>query len=346
MDETKNFGKLLVGEINEIKNSYENFIKIPVDKKYEESAVPLNLFSNNVYTIKNSTQVSSYGTFNRKKTRTLHFKPYDKEGWWFQRSDLTLPPVKLSIQNVNYQYTSGVNNIVLKTKENDIYFRLIEHIAALKSAINIDSLLITADSDDPPLLSTGSLNMINALEQAEKTVIPDINKKYFTVKETVSAVWPSGAFLIFSPNNEINSYSNLDCAIDFQSAIGIQRIQLPLTYEHLKLGSVARTNSTLKKAILSKTAGRFIKGIKDLGYNSSNVLIAGKKKYFNTPRLIENKKSLEAIWHRAVLDLPAVIAMADGVFKVNVISYKAGHREDIQMMKFITEQNLFEEIIK
>ncbi len=345
MNGTENFGKLLIGEIGEIKKSYENFIKIPVDKKYEEN-LPLNFFSADVYTIKNCAQVSSHGTFNRKKTRTLYFKPYNKNGWWFQRSDLTLPPVKLSIQNVNYEYTSGINNIVVKTKNNSIYFRLIEHIAALKSAINIDSLLIVSDSDDPPLLSNGSLDIINALEKAERIIVQDIKKQYFTVKETVSAVWQSGAFLIFSPNNAINSYSNLDCAVDFKSAIGIQRIQFPLTYSYLKLGSVARTNSTFKKAVISKTAGRFIKGIKDLGYNTSNVLIAGKKRYFNAPRLIENGKSLEAIWHRAVLDLPAVTSMVAGDLKVNIKSYKAGHREDIQMMKLITEKNLLEEIIK
>lgn len=345
MNETEIFGKLLIGNLDDIKRSYENFTKIPVDKKYEEN-LPLNFFSTDVYTIKNCAQVSSHGTFNRKKTRTLYFKPYNKNGWWFQRSDLTFPPVKLSIQNVNYEYTSGINNIVLKTKENSIYFRLIEHIAALKSAINIDSLLIVADSDDPPLLSNGSLDIINALEKAERAVVPNTNKRYFTVKETVSAVWQSGAFLIFSPINAINSYSNLDCAVNFKSAIGIQRIQFPLTYNYLKSASIARTNSTLKKAIISKTAGRFIKGIKDLGYNSSNVLIAGKNKYFNSPRLIENGKSLEAIWHRAVLDLPAVTSMVDDELKVNIKSYKAGHREDIQMLKLITEANLLGEIIK
>ena len=78
----------------------------------------------------------------------------------------------------------------------------------------------------------------------------------------------------------------------------------------------------------------FFADVRNLGYNNNNVLIASKNKYINQPRLIYNNKSLEAVWHRSVLDLLAAIALIpDGRFVGHISSYKAGHRLDCELIR-------------
>jgi hypothetical protein len=78
-----------------------------------------------------------------------------------------------------------------------------------------------------------------------------------------------------------------------------------------------------------------------MGYNSRNVLIASRFGYLNRPHLVHNGKSLEAVWHRAALDLLAALALMDtGRFAARVISHKAGHWLDVQMMRRLYQEDL------
>ena len=75
-------------------------------------------------------------------------------------------------------------------------------------------------------------------------------------------------------------------------------------------------------------------------------LSPGGKKYKNKPRLIHNGKSLEAAWHRSALDLLAAIALIeDRRFVGHVISYKAGHRLDVEMIRQLYQQNLLTDVV-
>jgi len=57
--------------------------------------------------------------------------------------------------------------------------------------------------------------------------------------------------------------------------------------------------------------------------------------------LPHNGKSLEAVWHRAVLDLLAAIALIDeGLFVGEIVSYKSGHGLDVEMV-----QRLYQEAV-
>jgi len=57
--------------------------------------------------------------------------------------------------------------------------------------------------------------------------------------------------------------------------------------------------------------------------------------------LLHEGKSLEAVWHRAVLDLLAALALIEeGRFLGHVISYKAGHRQDVDLVRLLYKQNL------
>jgi UDP-3-O-acyl-N-acetylglucosamine deacetylase len=51
-----------------------------------------------------------------------------------------------------------------------------------------------------------------------------------------------------------------------------------------------------------------------------------------------NDKALEPVWHRAIMDLVAALALIDtGRFVGNVFSYKAGHALDVIMVRKLFE---------
>jgi hypothetical protein len=61
--------------------------------------------------------------------------------------------------------------------------------------------------------------------------------------------------------------------------------------------------------------------------------------------MMHNGKSLEAAWHRATLDLLAGPALIDrGRFVGRIISYKAGHTLDVQMIRELYRHDLLEEV--
>ena len=81
--------------------------------------------------------------------------------------------------------------------------------------------------------------------------------------------------------------------------------------------------------------------VRNLGYTRRNILIAGPHHYFNRPGLVHQGKSLEAVWHRAALDLLAAVALIDrGRLAGRITSYKSGHVLDVQMVRELYERDL------
>jgi UDP-3-O-acyl-N-acetylglucosamine deacetylase len=94
-----------------------------------------------------------------------------------------------------------------------------------------------------------------------------------------------------------------------------------------------------------KTAGKLFADTRNLGYTLDNILVAGPRRYVNKSLLVHNGKSLEAVWHRAVLDLLAAVALIDhGRLAGHLISYKAGHAVDCDMIRLLYQRDLLEEI--
>ncbi len=70
-------------------------------------------------------------------------------------------------------------------------------------------------------------------------------------------------------------------------------------------------------------------------------MIAGRRGYYNAPRLFREGKSLEAVWHRAALDLLAALSLVeDGLFAGRVVSYKAGHALDVRLISRLYKLDL------
>jgi len=338
------FGRILLGTEPELSRAHALWQQQAVDWDLTtgHAAAP----ARKQRTIAKPVSIAGPGTFLGKATRTLRFEPTTEPGWWFSREDLggDCLPVGGSIRNV---WTTGdvVSNIVLRSGHPSNYIRMVEHIIALRLGLGIDNLMIRMESGDPPLFKRGSLDLVDALESAG-IVEQDRPVEYFTVKEKVSVVTPSGSFLILSPSRAGQTSLNLDCAVDFPTAIGKQRIRFPLTLEHFKYGAEARTNTSFAKMLFCRTIGKLFADIRNLGYTKDNILIAGKSRYMNEAKLVHDGKSLEAVWHRAVLDLVAALGLIEnGRFAGDVVSYCAGHGLDCHMVRLLYKHNLLQRVV-
>ncbi|MBN2164057.1 MAG: UDP-3-O-acyl-N-acetylglucosamine deacetylase [Pontiellaceae bacterium] len=325
-------GTILMGDGDAIKASYDAMNSQPVDWDLRGKAVPP--LRKCQTTLAGSTSISGPGTFMGKATRTITFEPTDKEGWWLDRADLphTLP-IRVSIANV---WTTGqiVSNIVLRSGNPHNYVRMVEHIISLRMGMGVDNVMIRLDSGDPPLFSQGSMDLVDALDKCGR-VETSQPAQYVTVREPVTVGGTYGDFVTLAPPDDPeNPGLMLDCAVNFKTAIGQQRIIFPVCEELTRMAAIARTNTSYGKMLYCATIGRIFADVRNLGYNKHNVSIAGKKRYVNEPRLLHEGKALEAVWHRAVLDLLAAIALIhNGLFVGKIKSYKAGHRLDCDLVR-------------
>ena len=212
--------------------------------------------------------------------------------------------------------------------------RMVEHIIALKPGLGIDDLVIETDSADPPLFDDSSLPLVQALESAG-IVEKDEPAEYTTVSEPITFGGENGNFLTLLPVDNGTRKLTMDVAIDWNTVLGKQRIVFDLTPETARHGAGARTNATHKQMVLAKTIGLFNKDLRSMGYTTKSILIHGKKGYYSTPRKAFDKdgRSFEAVWHRAVMDYLAALALIPGRFVGTAVSYKGGHALDCRFMK-------------
>lgn len=335
------FGTPLLGHADDVKRAWSTLLEMPVDE--DRSQDPPAPIRTRRTTISEKVTVQGPGTFFGKEMRTLTFIPTEREGWWFDRED---HPEWLRIQvAIHNVWTTGqvVSNIVLRSGSPHNYVRLVEHIIALRMGMGIDDVIIQIDSGDPPLFDVGSMPLVEGLESVEK-VESGFPISYVTVKEPFSFVTPEGKLLVFEPADPSDPKLELDCGIDFPNAIGQQRIKMVVNEDTFRRGAHARTNTSANKKLYCQTVGKLFADVRNLGYNDQNVLIAGKRKYVNTPHpdLNVNGKALEAVWHRAVLDLLAAVALIqNGHFLGKITSYKAGHAMDVEAIRALHRQDLF-----
>lgn len=336
------FGIVIGGDIDSVQRSCERFNRIPVDWDLMSEAVPVEPRFQN--TIDREVSTEGPGTFLGREQRRVTLKPCEQEGWWFNRSDHTdYLPVGVSVMNV---WTTGgiVSNIVLRSGPPSNYIRMVEHIIALRLGMDIDNVMIEMASGDPPLFDRGAMDLVQALESAGRRPT-DRAVDFVTVKESVTIGGPGGSFLTLHPANPCKPMLTMDCAVDFKTAIGQQRIRFPMNAKNFYYGAAARTNTSASKKLYCQTFGKFFADVRNLGYSEKNVLIAGRRRYLNEPYLLHEGKSLEAVWHRAALDLLAALALIDrGRFLGHAVSYKAGHTLDVNMVRLLYQLDLLETV--
>ncbi|HIE10190.1 MAG TPA: hypothetical protein EYP62_01080 [Kiritimatiellae bacterium] len=335
------FGRILWGNIEAGRKALGKWLDQPVD--FEDLTGPYPAPRNGRTTINSAARVSGPGTFFRRALRHLSFEP-SRCGWWFDRADLPdCLPTEVSVRNV---WTTGriVSNIVLRSGPPHNYVRMVEHIVALKVGLGIDDLNVLTDSGDPPLFAEGSRRLVDAVTSAGIRRLSEL-PRYVTVKEKVSVISPSGAFLVFEPWQGCDPFLTVDCAIHFENAIGRQRVRFALSRALFERAAVARTNTTAAKKLYCQTIGRIFADIRNLGYTHENILVVGRRRYVNQPRLPHGDKYLEPVWHRAALDLLAAVALVDrGRFVGAITSYKAGHALDVRMITRLYRHELLADV--
>ncbi len=333
-------GRILCGDTNRVAAGYRAWAGQPVDAVIENSNTESAVRTRST-TIGAPFDVTGPGTFFRKEQRTLHFEPTTREGWWFDRDDLPeMLPIAVSVYNV---WTTA-RNIVLCSGSPHNYMRMVEHIVALRTGLQLDNIVIHMDSGDPPLFDRGCLDLVEAVLRA-RIVDQSAPARWVTVKEPVTAGNANTGFLTLMPYRPGDTPLRMDVAVDFQSAIGQQRLRLDVNDEAFTLGAAARTNTTVSKMVYCKTIGQLFADTRHLGYTASNILIAGRRSYWNEPKMMTNEKSLEAVWHRAVQDLTAALALIDvGRFAGRVISYKSGHNLDVTMIRRLYRHDMLQPV--
>jgi UDP-3-O-acyl-N-acetylglucosamine deacetylase len=271
----------------------------------------------------------------------LILEPTTEYGWHIDRMDLPDSlPIPVSVSAV---WTTA-RNIVLRSGSPHNYMRMVEHIIALKLGLRVDNLVIQMNSGDPPLFDRGSMDLVEAFNEAGTRPV-SAPVTYWTVREPVTVGGPNGSFLVFQPCEGGDRVLKLDCAVNFPTAIGRQRIQTTVDDTSFSQGAQARTNTTFARMLFTRTIGLLFADFRNLGYTTRNIVIAGRHGYYNEAKLVHNGKSLEAVWHRAMMDLVAALALIDeGRFVGTVLSYKAGHTLDVVAIKHIYQNNLFVQV--
>jgi len=331
------YGQVLEGDDGQIRRSFEKWRDQPVDQEITDG----DAASPSETTLAKPVSVTGPGTFLGRAQRTLAFEPTTRRGWWFNRRDLADSlPIRVSVNSV----WTTVRNIVLCSGSPHNYMRMVEHIIALKVGMGLDNVMIGMDSGDPPIFDRSSMDLVEAVEEAGLVERRE-RATWLTVKEPVTMGGSHESFLTFLPAEAGSRCLTVDCAVDFRSAIGRQRVRFEAKRQAFRHGALARTNTTLWMMLYCKTIGKIFADTRNLGYTTRNILVAGPRHYINRPSLIHEGKSLEAVWHRAALDLLAAVALIDrGRFAGHVISYKAGHTLDVSMIRELYRRDLLVEL--
>jgi UDP-3-O-acyl-N-acetylglucosamine deacetylase len=337
MPEQYPVGRILAGSETSIRTAQARLAAQPVDQT--ELCTGDTGYSMRRTTLCGAKSVTGPGTFYRRAQRTLEFRPSVRPGWWIERTDQNEQlGVAVSARNI---WTSQ-RNIVLRSGSPHNYLRMVEHIVALRLGLGVDDVVVATDAGDPPLFDRGSLDLVEAIDAAgirER----DEPAPLVTVREPVTIGGDRGDFVTLLPATPGQRHLRLDCAINFASVIGQQRILFDLTPRTFRHGSEARTNATLGQMVACRTVGVFLADMRNMGYNTRNILIHGRKRYVNEPKLVHNGKPLEPVWHRATLDLLAALALIDGGrFVGTAVSYRAGHTLDCRLVTLLYKHDLLE----
>ncbi|MEI8242734.1 MAG: UDP-3-O-acyl-N-acetylglucosamine deacetylase [bacterium] len=335
MSEQYPVGRILAGSEAAIRAARDRMLAQAID---QTDLCPGDTgFSPRRTTLGGVQSVTGPGTFYRRAQRTLVFKPSAQPGWWIERTDQQEQlGVAVSARNI---WTSQ-RNIVLRSGSPHNYLRMVEHIVALRLGLGLDDVVVATGAGDPPLFDRGSMDLVEAVEAAG-IVEQAAPATFVTVREPVTIGGDRGDFITLLPAAPGDRRLRLDCAVDFASAIGKQRILFDLTPRTFRHGAAARTNASLAQMILCKTVGVLFADMRNLGYDRNNILIHSRRSYYNEPRLVHNGKALEPVWHRATLDLLAALALIDtGRFAGTVVSYRAGHTLDCRLVTLLCRHGL------
>ncbi|MBR2839122.1 MAG: UDP-3-O-acyl-N-acetylglucosamine deacetylase [Kiritimatiellae bacterium] len=330
-------GRIVFGSAASIDAAYRLFRDQPIDETRLAAPGSAQPFPSRRRTLAGEAQVVGIGTFKGSARQTITFAPSGRPGWWIRRMD---QPEQLDTKVDIANLWTSAQNLVLRSGSPHNYLRMVEHIIALKCGLGLDDVLLKVYSGDPPLFDQSSLPLIETVERAG-VVDGEGDATYVTVRESVAFGGSRGDFLLFFPAAEGDRRLRIDCAISWNTVIGRQRVLFDVTPETFRYASLARTNATHRQYLFVKTIGKLFAATRNWGYNERNILIHGPRRYYTEPRFRVGDKFLEPVWHRAVLDLMAALALTgEHRFCGTVVSFRAGHTLDCDAVRALYRNNL------
>ena len=264
----------------------------------------------------------------------------------FKRVDLENPIfIKASIENV-VEVSRGTS-----LGKNKITIHTVEHILSALNGLGIDNILIEIDNIEIPIGDGSSALFVDGILEAGIKKF-DIEKKYFEIKSELNYYDKNNdSYLKILPYDGFKVSLNIDFEID---SIGKQSFELDGLEKYCSEISKCRTFCTFNE-ISNLEESNLAKGgnINNAIIFSDNTITIDEIKNFNNKynmnitesvednsKTISNKKLFfnnEAARHK-VLDLIGDFALLGCNIKGHIISYKGGHKANIEMLKIIKNQ--------
>ena len=291
-------------------------------------------------TINKSISLSGIGLHTGKNSNIIIKPSYDNTGIIFKN-------VKDSyaiIADVNNVLSTNRGTTLYNNNNNKIY--TIEHLLSALNSFGIDNVIIEMDSIEVPIMDGSCKDFV---EEIKNVGIKELNaeKEYINIDKIIEIKDDnSDTYIKVEPYDGFK----VTCEIEFaNSSIGHQKYSLESLDLYNNEVSKCRTFCTFNEISYMQDKGLIKGGNLDnaLIFNNNNsnddIIEFNKKNSIEIPlpksnqKLLNNKELLydnECARHK-VLDLIGDIALLGKPIRGHIISYKAGHSQNIELAKKI-----------
>ncbi|MDA0195071.1 MAG: bifunctional UDP-3-O-[3-hydroxymyristoyl] N-acetylglucosamine deacetylase/3-hydroxyacyl-ACP dehydratase [Bacteroidetes bacterium] len=292
-------------------------------------------------TIKAPVTVSGVGLHSGKKVKMTFNPANPNHGIKFQRLDVDGQPlIDADVDNV-VDISRGTT-----LEQNGVRIATVEHVMAAVAGLEIDNILISLDSPEPPIMDGSARMFIEALEKAGFET-QNVHRNFFEV--------PEGIIYRDNENDVEIAAMPLD---DFRITVMIDYNSPVLGSQHASLNQIGN----FSREIGDSRTFCFLHEIEELhkeglirgGDLNNAIVIVDKKvdrnkldelaKLFNQPKVEVNGKGIlnniklryknEPARHK-LLDLMGDIALLGRPLKAQVLAARPGHSSNIAFTKML-----------
>lgn len=257
-------------------------------------------------TIKSSASCEGAGIHTGLKTRLVFDPAGENSGIVFVKDGRKLP--------AKIEFISGTNR---GTSLKDI--PTVEHVLSAINGLGIDNIIINVFGGEPPILDGSSIEYVNLLENAGIVEQPS-SIKVFRIKDRIM-IGENGAEISVSPSDRliIEAYIEYPSSF-FKRQEAVFDVAVDDYKEHI---APARTFGRLSEVEALKKQG-----------------LAKGASFDNAVAILEDRFSCplrfpDELARHKILDIIGDIAFAGGHILGKIVSKKAGHRLNIELVRRI-----------
>jgi UDP-3-O-[3-hydroxymyristoyl] N-acetylglucosamine deacetylase len=234
----------------------------------------------------------------------------------FRRTDLDGAELPLRLDNVESRYSTTLVGERFKVQT-------VEHLLAVLFAYGVDSLVITLDADEVPIMDGSALPFVRALERAGIAELPVLGP-VLRVERTVLS-------------EEKDAWVRLDPAPDGAGLL----LEYTIVYSHPIIGTqrwiLSLTPAVFAEEVAPARTFGFLKDVEfyhkqglALGASYDNTVVLDDAAVINPPLRFPD----EFVRHK-LLDLTGDLALLGRPLAAKVTAYKAGHRLHLESLRFL-----------